>query len=133
MTRSVEDATIVLSIIVGIDENDAATHLQPSSVPGYTQALDPNALRGRRIGVPRHVFMDLKLDGLDPSVRKAFHTALDVLRSLGAEAVDPADLPAADDIITSPNEMHVLETDFKVSQKSPQLCPLKVLTFTRST
>ena len=44
----------------------------------------------------------------------AFEDALNVLRSLGATVVDPADLPSAEFIATSNDENVVLETDFKV-------------------
>lgn len=114
MTRSLEDAAIVLSIISGPDPNDPATLSQPPTVPDFTQALHPDALRGKRVGVPRHIFMAQKTDDVDPFVSEAFHMALDVLRNLGAEVVDPADLPSADEISKSPHELFVMETDLKV-------------------
>ena len=43
-----------------------------------------------------------------------FEAALDTLRKLGATVVDPADLPSAEEIVTSNNENIVLDTDFKV-------------------
>lgn len=53
-------------------------------------------------------------DGTDPSVLAAFEEALNVIRSLGATIVDPANLPSADEIVRSNNETIVLDTDFKV-------------------
>ncbi|KJA23796.1 hypothetical protein HYPSUDRAFT_66167 [Hypholoma sublateritium FD-334 SS-4] len=114
ITRSVADAAIVLSVIAGPDANDAATHAQPSSVPDYMGALSRDALRGKRIGVPRCVYLDPRLSEADPSVLVAFEAALDVLRGLGAEVVDPADLPSADDIYESKNESIVLGVDGKI-------------------
>lgn len=113
MTRSVEDAAVLLSIISGKDQNDDATLSQPSIVPDFTKALKKDALKGKRIGVPRHVFMDEKVASDDPSVGVAFEEALNVLRSLGATVVDPANLPSAEDISESKHEMLVLEVDCK--------------------
>ncbi|KAJ8700654.1 hypothetical protein PTI98_003663 [Pleurotus ostreatus] len=114
MTRSLTDAAIVLSVIAGKDANDNFTLAQPSRVPDYTKALNKNALRGKRIGVPRRVFTDDSITGTDPSVNVAFNRALDIIRSLGATVVDPADLPSADEIAISNNETLVLDVDFKV-------------------
>ncbi|KAJ7837915.1 amidase signature enzyme [Mycena leptocephala] len=88
ITRSVTDAAIVLSIIAGKDPNDNFTLAQPPVIPDFTKALNKNALKGKRIGVPA--------------------------RSAGATIVDPADLPSADEFVTSNNETVVLEVDFKV-------------------
>jgi amidase len=114
MTRSIADAAIVLSIIAGKDPNDNFTLAQPSRVPDYTKALKPNALKGKRIGIPRRVFLDDSITGNDPFVNVAFEQALEVVRSLGATVVDPADLPSADEIAVSNNETLVLDVDFKV-------------------
>ncbi|KAF9027405.1 amidase signature enzyme [Hymenopellis radicata] len=114
MTRSLTDAAIVLSIIAGPDPNDNFTLAQPTPVPDYTQALVKTALNGKRIGVPRRVFLDPKITGLDQSVFAAFEGALDVMRQLGATVVDPADLPSAEEFVRDGNETMVLDTDFKV-------------------
>ncbi len=53
-------------------------------------------------------------DNVDSFVSEAFEAALDVLRGLGAEVVDPAGLPSADEIVKSPHELFVMETDLKV-------------------
>ena len=115
MTRSMTDAAIVLSIISGKDPNDNFTLAQPPVVPDFTKALNKHALEGKRIGVPRRAFFNENITKNDPSVNVAFEQALEVIRSLGATVVDPADLPSADEIImTSTSEDVVLETDFKV-------------------
>ncbi|KIK52738.1 hypothetical protein GYMLUDRAFT_179802 [Collybiopsis luxurians FD-317 M1] len=112
IVRSVSDAAIVLSIIAGKDPNDNFTLSQPDPVPDYTQALNKRSLVGKRIGVPRQVFLDDT--GLDPSVLAAFEEALDTIRGLGATVVDPADLPSAQEILDSNNETVVLDVDFKI-------------------
>ncbi|KAI0826093.1 amidase signature enzyme [Irpex lacteus] len=114
MTRSIADAAIVLSIIAGKDPNDNFTLAQPSPVPDYTKALNKNALKGKRIGVPRKVFTNDTVTGNDPFVNIVFNAALETLRTLGATVVDPADLPSAEEIAVSNNETVVLDVDFKI-------------------
>ncbi|KAF9036317.1 amidase signature enzyme [Panaeolus papilionaceus] len=114
MTRSLTDAAIVLSIIAGRDPNDPISLAQPAVVPDYTKALNKNAFKGKRIGVPRIVFLDPKITGIDPSVFTAFTNALNIIKGLGATIVDPADLPSANEIVASNNETVVLDVDFKV-------------------
>ena len=115
MTRSITDAAIVLSTIAGKDPNDEYTLSQPPVVPDYTKALDKNALKGKRIGVPRRVFLDETITKADPYVNIVFEQALETIRKLGATVVDPADLPSADALIDFPHEQFVLNTDFKVN------------------
>jgi amidase len=114
MTRSMTDAAIVLSIISGKDPNDNFTLAQPPVVPDFTKALNRHALKGKRIGVPRRVFFNESITKNVPFVHVAFEQALEVIKSLGATVVDPADIPSADEIVASKSENIVLETDFKV-------------------
>ena len=114
MTRAIADAAVVLSVIAGPDTNDNFTLAQPRPVPDFTKALDKDALKGKRIGVPRRVFLNDTITGNDPFVNQEFEKALDTIRSLGAIVVDPADLPSADEIAVSNNETFVLEVDLKV-------------------
>ncbi|KAH9474886.1 Putative amidase [Psilocybe cubensis] len=114
MTRSMTDAAIVLSVIAGKDPNDNFTLAQPRNVPDFTKALKTNALKGKRIGVPRHAFLNDSISGNDPFVNIIFEQALNTIRSLGATIVDPANLPSADEIINSNNENVVLDVDFKI-------------------
>ena len=128
------DAAIVLSIISGKDPDDNFTLAQPPVVPDF-KALNKHALEGKGIGVPRRVFLDENIIKNDPSVNVAFERALDVIKSLGATVVDPADLRSADEIMASNSEDIVLETDFKVWSIlfiAPLYNPLKFF-FTDST
>ncbi|KAJ7624043.1 amidase signature enzyme [Mycena polygramma] len=111
ITRSLTDGAIVLSIIAGVDPNDNATLAQPV-VPDFTQALQRDAFRGKRIGVPRRVFMNDR--GNEPSIGVAFEEALRTIEGLGATIVDPADLPSADEFLDRTHAVRVLLTDFKV-------------------
>jgi amidase len=122
------DAAIVLSVIAGKDPNDNFTLVQPDPVPNYMKALKKDALKGKRIGIPRQVFLNNSISGDDPSVNVQFEMALDVIRSLGATVVDPANMPSAAEIIRSNNETIVLNTEFKVSVHAffePLLIPLQ--------
>lgn len=103
-----------MSVIAGPDPNDNFSLAQPLPVPDFTKALNKDALKGARIGVPRRVFLNDSITGNDPFVNEVFETALQTIRDLGATVVDPADLPSADEIAVSNNETVVLDTDFKV-------------------
>ena len=108
MCRSVSDCATVLTTIAGRDPRDNFTLHQPSPVPDFTKALKTNALKGVRLGVPR-LFV-----GTDANITKAFNESLDVMRSLGATIVDPADFPDATELRASGNSSIVLSADFKV-------------------
>ncbi|QRV76994.1 amidase [Ceratobasidium sp. AG-Ba] len=95
MTRSVTDAAIILSVIAGYDPSDNYTKTAPHSIPDYTRALKLGALKGKRIGVPRAVFMNDFFTGNHPSINIEFDKALDTIRSLGGIVVDHVYLPSA--------------------------------------
>ena len=114
MARSIADAAAVLSVIAGRDPRDNYTLAQPAAVPDYTTALKKDALRGKRIGVPRKVFLNQTVTGLSDAEIAAFAGALETLVRLGATVVDNADLPSAEDIVASGAETRVLDVDFKV-------------------
>lgn len=77
MTRSAEDAAIVLSAIAGYDPEDPAS--LPEPVPGYRSLLT-RKVAGLRVGI-LPAYMDAV--GMDRDVASAFQEALRVLRSLG--------------------------------------------------
>lgn len=55
--RTVADAATVLGAITGVDLADEATRASFGKFyTDYTQFLDPNGLRGARIGIPRQVY-----------------------------------------------------------------------------
>lgn len=81
ITRTVEDAALLLGVIAGYDPADFAT--MPVPVPDYTAGL-ALGVQGLRIGIPRPYFFEL----LDAEVRAAVEAALVVLRDLGAELRD---------------------------------------------
>jgi aspartyl-tRNA(Asn)/glutamyl-tRNA(Gln) amidotransferase subunit A len=88
MTRSAEDAALMLAGMAGFDPRDSTSAERP--VDDYMAALG-RPIRGLRIGIVRE-FMG---DGLDPAVGTAVHAALDELQRLGAELIDVS-LPHTD-------------------------------------
>ncbi|KAH7881680.1 amidase signature enzyme [Phlebopus sp. FC_14] len=114
LARSMTDAAMVLSVLAGPDPNDNFTLAQPSPVPDYVTALSNSSLAGKRIGVPRAMFLNDTMSGNDPYVNVVFEQALETLKELGATIVDPADMPSAYEIYNSNNETVVLDVDFKV-------------------
>ena len=116
MARSVSDAAAILSIIAGRDSADNYTLTSPHPSLDYTKALNVSSIRGKRFGVPRIVFTNDSFTGNDPYVNVVFEKAISTIKAMGATIVDPADLPSAIAIATSPNENTVLNVDFKVKR-----------------
>ena len=81
LTKTVEDAAIVLGAIAGADPLDATTGDVP--VPDYTQALR-KGVKGMKIGLPKEYF----IKGMDPQVESAVREAAKVYAGLGAKIVD---------------------------------------------
>lgn len=100
MARTVEDAARVLDVIAGPDPADPVTLASRGRVPeSYTAFLDPDGLRGARIGVLRQISAE---DGADPAVRLRLDAALDVLRQRGATVIDPVAIDGWDEIMDAP-------------------------------
>ncbi len=78
LTRTVEDAALLLEAMAGFDVRDSTSLDDP--VPAYSQLLDKPMGR-LRIGVPDNFFDD----GLDAANAEAVHAALKVFAQLGAE------------------------------------------------
>ena len=89
MARSVRDAATLLTALAGVDARDRATAASAGKASDdYTRSLDPNGLRGARLGIARKYF------GFNDDVDKLMNDMLQVLKDGGAEIVDPADLPS---------------------------------------
>ncbi len=89
LTRSVEDAALVIDVIAGTDELDSTTI--PRDDAGY---VDLSAdIKGKRIGVIKEHMGE----GVDPGVREVVEQAIERLRSAGAvvEEVSLPSLPTA--------------------------------------
>jgi amidase len=107
MARTVADAATVLGPMTGVDPRDPATAASRGhSHRDYRRFLDPNGLRGARIGVWREgVF------GISPEADAIAEAAIAELSRLGATVVDPADIPNVAD--TFDPEFTVLLYEFK--------------------
>ena len=106
MTRTVADAAILLGAIGGVDPRDPATQAgRGKAHADYTRFLDPQGLRGARLGVARKFF------GFNDRVDKLMNEAVDVLKRAGAVVVDPAEIATAGKFDDS--EMEVLLYEFK--------------------
>ncbi len=87
MTRTVRDAAILLTALAGVDPRDAPTGDSVGKTStDYTKFLDPNGLKGARIGVARKYF------GFNDAVDHFMEQVIDEIKKQGAVIVDPADL-----------------------------------------
>ncbi len=110
MARTVTDAAILLGAMAagGADPADPATAGAVGKIaPDYTTFLDPNGLKGARIGIPRNK----GLVGFHPGVDSILAAAIDVLTKQGAVVVDPADIPTLGQFDDAEND--VLAYEFK--------------------
>jgi len=106
MARTVQDAALLLNVMVGIDPNDSSTTKHNKNIPlDYTKFLDPKGLVGTRIGVARNYFD--KSDLID----KIIEGAVEKMKELGAEIIDPVEIKTISDL--GDPEFQVLLFDFK--------------------
>src|SRR6266702_556174 len=111
MCRTVTDAAILLSALTGIDSRYDATKASAGKfLVDYTKSLDPDGLKGARIGVHRKGF------GFNDAVDKLMNDCLDIIKRHGATVVDPADIPTAGKFDDS--ELEVLLYEFKADLNS---------------
>jgi amidase len=104
MARTVADAAVLLAAMAGADPEDRATVAgRPGSAPArraggdptrgvgappdYTRFLDPNGLKGARIGVVRNRYF-----GYSPAADRIAEAAIADMKKLGAAIVDPANI-----------------------------------------
>jgi len=81
MTKTAEDAALMLNIMAGFDEKDSTSVNR--SVPDYTTDLNQD-IAGLKIGLPKEFFEK----GMDPEVAKNIEAAIDVYKKAGAEIVE---------------------------------------------
>jgi aspartyl-tRNA(Asn)/glutamyl-tRNA(Gln) amidotransferase subunit A len=87
MTKTVEDAALMLGLVAGHDPHDPYSRNVP--VPSYTSGLE-DGVRGVRIGIPKSYFFER----VAPEVEAAVQQAIRTLEKLGARPVE-VDLPSA--------------------------------------
>lgn len=98
LTRTVEDAALVLQAIAGFDPLDSTSLDVP--VPDYLSGLN-DGVKGMKLGVPREYFGE----GIDAGVRKHVESAIQNLASQGAEIVE----------ISLPHTAHAVATYYVIA------------------
>jgi amidase len=86
MARTVADAAALLTVLAAVDPEDEAAKASAGKAQDYMRALDPNGLKGARLGVLR------KYAGESVKVDALFADALKVLKEAGAEIIDPVEV-----------------------------------------
>ncbi len=81
LTRTAEDAAMILGAMAGFDQRDSTSIDTP--VPDYTAGLNDD-LKGLKIGLPKEYFGE----GLDSGIGDAVHAAIEEYKKMGAEIID---------------------------------------------
>ena len=81
LTKDVADCAVMMNTIAGYDPKDSTS--VDIATGDYTVSL-VEGMKGVRVGVPREYF----IEGLDPEVKQAVMSGVEVLRSAGAEIVE---------------------------------------------
>jgi amidase len=118
IARTVKDAAYILQVIAGPDQYDNYTSAIPwasnasnVSAPDYVAACTLDALKGKRIGVPRNAIG--RRTASTAAVYDAFEAALKVITAAGATIVDNTNYTAYAEYLNSTAEDTVLSGDFK--------------------
>ena len=108
--RTVADAAAVLTAIAGVvDPRDPATSANHGKTRlDYTRFLDPNALKGARIGVARDQGF-----GISEKTDAIMATAIQAIRNAGATVVDNLNITKLESPTAGDDELTVLLFDFK--------------------
>lgn len=83
MTKSVDDAAILLEAIAGYDELDGTS--APEPVANYLKELEGASMKGVKLGVAKEYF---EVSGMDPEVRRIIEEAMAKCEKAGAELVE---------------------------------------------
>lgn len=78
LTRTTEDAALLMEIISGHDPKDSTS--SPQEVPAWRESLGKLNLKGLRIGLPKEYF----IEGLDPKIREMVEAAARQFEGEGA-------------------------------------------------
>jgi amidase len=88
MGRTVRDAAILLTAMVGMDADDPLADHFPDLLPDFAANLSTDALKGARIGI----FRGHSGAGNDERVETIVTKTISTLESLGAEVIDPIEI-----------------------------------------
>jgi aspartyl-tRNA(Asn)/glutamyl-tRNA(Gln) amidotransferase subunit A len=113
MTRSVEDAALMLQVLAGFDPEDSITADAP--VPNYASGLRAS-ISDLRVGIPRDYFFER----LNPDVSAAVEAAINVLRPKVREMRDVV-LPQFQFVENGSYNVELLHYQAQFFYKSPEL------------
>ncbi|MDA3914006.1 amidase [Oleiagrimonas sp.] len=120
MARTVADAARLLTAMAGSDPADPATAEADAHATDYTRFLDPQGLRGKRIGVVR------ELAGYDPATDRVLDQAVAAMRAAGAIVIDPVKLPHVNDFGKAENTVLLYEFKHNINAYLSHRTGLKV-------
>jgi len=110
LARSVTDLALVLDVTTGYDPGDPQTAAGIGRFDrSFTQALNPDALRGARIGIVANL---LRQTPADEAVARVFDSAAAELRGLGAETVEVSMTGIMETVLSVDDGFYVLIHDF---------------------
>lgn len=128
MARTARDLALLLAVLVGYDPSDPFTTAALYQNPNELANLQaPSSLRGRRIGVLREVFGSADNAECDP-VNQKIEQVLEVLRSEGAEIIDPVSIPHLQDHIGA-TAMYAIQSKFDLNRFFNTHADVPVTTF----
>jgi len=108
MARTVTDAAILLSLLAGIDPDDSATlNSKGKTQKDYTQFLNPDGLKGKRLGFEKSF---LSKEG-NPDIVTLLQKTIDLLKEKGATIVEVEILKKISPLGSA--ELTVLQYEFK--------------------
>jgi amidase len=111
VARTVADAAILLGALAGSDPRDAATaEASAKKLKDYSTCLDPEGLRGARLGIARTFF------GAHPRVDALIDSGLAVMKGRGAVLIDPIDSKKWPDL--GEREVEVLRDQMKTDMNA---------------
>jgi aspartyl-tRNA(Asn)/glutamyl-tRNA(Gln) amidotransferase subunit A len=82
ITRTVEDAAIVMDVIAGQDSKDMTTF---SGQKDFFKNLDHTELKNLKIGIPGEY---LNIEGISEGTRKVFEDNVELIKKLGAQVLE---------------------------------------------
>jgi amidase len=103
MARTVKDLATLLDAMVGYDPEDPVTARGVGHVPdSYTNFLDPNGLKGARVGILREsIGYDSEPGSEDfKMIEEVFDRAVGALKAAGAEIVEPITIPKLKELLS---------------------------------
>lgn len=107
MTLTVRDAALLMNVISGSDRQDPATReADARRAVDYTSGLQPDALKGKRLGIVAPLVNDY-----DAATRTLFRRSVALLKAQGAIIVENLPFPNMDKM--GDDEYQVLLADFK--------------------